>query len=216
DGTNAAEFLERALPGGGGRNVVNVILTDFRALATLGEITVLAIAVIGVLSLVQGAADRRPDQGTTPAQRPRPSLIFDTILDGVFRTAIVFSLFLLFAGHNAPGGGFIGGLVAAAALVLRYVAGGVERVDRVVKLPVSAFLGVGLLLATLTGAGGWLWGDAFLASAKVEVAVPLFGTLKMTTALPFDIGVYAVVVGLALAVVRSLGAEADLEETRWY
>lgn len=140
---------------------------------------------------------------------PRHSLIFDTVLDGVFRTALLFSLFLLFAGHNAPGGGFVGGLVAAAAILLRYVAGGIDEVDEVVPVSGSVLLGSGLLLAVGTGLGGWLFKGAFLGSAKVDTAVPVFDHLKATTALPFDIGVYLVVVGLLLTVVDTLGATAD-------
>ena len=141
--------------------------------------------------------------------RPRPSLIFDTVLDAVFRTALIFSLFLLFTGHNAPGGGFVGGLVAAAALVLRYVAGGAEELNRVVRMSAAGLLGTGLLVAALTGMAGWVWGDAFLGSAKLEVEIPVIGVVKTTAALPFDIGVYLVVVGLGLAILRSLGAQAD-------
>lgn len=143
------------------------------------------------------------------APGPRPSLIFDTVLDMVFRTALVFSAFLLFAGHNAPGGGFVGGLVAAAALVLRYVAGGAAEVDRVAPVHETTLLGSGLLLAAVTGAAGWAMGGAFLYAGKVEVEVPVLGTLKATSALPFDIGVYLVVVGLGLMFLRSLGAAAD-------
>jgi multicomponent Na+:H+ antiporter subunit A len=139
----------------------------------------------------------------------KPSMILDTVLESVFRTAIVFSLFLLFAGHNAPGGGFVGGLVAAAALVLRYVAGGVPRVDTVARVPASMLLGSGLFLAALTGTAGWIWGSAFLTSQKLEVTVPLIGKIKATSALPFDIGVYLVVVGLGLVILTSLGEEAD-------
>lgn len=141
--------------------------------------------------------------------RLRPSLILDTVLESVFRTAIVFSLFLLFAGHNAPGGGFVGGLVAAAALVLRYVAGGMPRIDSVARVAPRHLLGGGLFLAGLTGVAGWLWGSAFLKSTKLEVVVPVLGKLKATSALPFDIGVYLVVVGLGLVILQSLGAEAD-------
>jgi multicomponent Na+:H+ antiporter subunit A len=141
-------------------------------------------------------------------------MILDTVLDGVFRTALLFSLFLLFAGHNAPGGGFVGGLVAAAAVMLRYVAGGMDEVERVLPLNGSVLLGSGLLLAIAVGVGGWAWGGAFLASAKVEMAVPVFTSLKATTALPFDIGVYLVVVGLVLTVVDILGATADRQAER--
>lgn len=138
-----------------------------------------------------------------------PSQILDTVVDGVTRTAMVLSVFLLFAGHNSPGGGFVGGLVAAAALVLRYVAGQTPRVDSVARAQPSTLLGSGLLLAGATGAAGWLWGQEFLTSAKLEVVVPVLGTLKATSALPFDIGVYLVVVGLGLVILRSLGAEAE-------
>ena len=143
--------------------------------------------------------------------RPRPSLILDTLLDAILRTALLFSLFLLFAGHNAPGGGFVGGLTAGAALLLVYAASGVAGVNRVVPLGEHVFLGFGVLLAGTTGLGGLLWGEAFLESAKVEVEVGVLGTLKATTALPFDIGVYAVVVGITLAVLRALGADADAD-----
>ena len=143
--------------------------------------------------------------------RPRPSIILDTLLDAIVRTALLFSLFLLFAGHNAPGGGFVGGLTAGAALLLVYAAEGVRGVDRVVPVGEHLFLGAGVLVAGLTGLGGLLWGTAFLESAKVEVEVGLLGTLKATTALPFDIGVYAVVVGITLSVLRALGGEADTD-----
>lgn len=142
---------------------------------------------------------------------PRPSLILSTVLDAVFRTALLFSLFLLFAGHNAPGGGFVGGLVAAAAIVLRFVAGGTAEVNRVVPVRGSVLLGTGLLTATVVGIGGLAWGDTFLESAVVEITVPLLATLKTTTALPFDVGVYLVVVGLVLTVVGSLGSDVDQE-----
>lgn len=142
---------------------------------------------------------------------PRPSLILDTVLDMVTRTAWLFSFFLLFAGHNAPGGGFVGGLVAASALVLRYVAGGAARVDAVARVHETTLLGAGLLLAALTGVAGWWLGDAFLYGAKLEADIPVLGHLKATSAMVFDIGVYLVVVGLGLSLLRSLGAAADHE-----
>lgn len=137
--------------------------------------------------------------------RPRRSLILDTIVDAVSRTAVLFAVFLLFAGHNAPGGGFVGGLVIGAALVLRHVAGGVDDVNRVLPVRSSVLLGGGLLLACATAAGGWLWNDELLASTNVELSMPALGTVKLGSALAFDIGVFLVVTGLALAVLRSLG-----------
>lgn len=150
-----------------------------------------------------------PSPSTAP--RPRSSVILDTLLDMVFRTALVFSAFLLFAGHNAPGGGFVGGLVAATALVLRYVAGGAAEVDRIVAVHELALLGAGLLVASLTGMAGWLMGDAFFHAGHLEADLPLLGHLKASSALLFDIGVYLIVVGLGLALVRSLGLAADLD-----
>lgn len=142
----------------------------------------------------------------------RPSLILDVVLDLVFRTALLFSLFLLLAGHNAPGGGFVSGLVAGTALVLRYVAGGVQEVDRVLPVHEQVLLGGGLLLVFLTGVFGWVSGGAFLYGAKATVEVPVLGTLSATSALVFDIGVVLVVIGLVLSLLRSLGAAADRNE----
>lgn len=143
---------------------------------------------------------------------PRRSLILDTVLDMVTRTAWLFSLFLLFAGHNAPGGGFVGGLVAASALVLRYVAGGAGRVDAVARVHENTLLGSGLLLAALAGAAGWWLGGAFLYGAKAELELAVFGPFKLTSAMVFDVGVYLVVVGLGLSLLRSLGTAADREQ----
>jgi len=138
---------------------------------------------------------------------PRPSMLLTSCLDVITRTAFVFSAFLLVAGHNAPGGGFVGGLVAGAAYVLRYATGGPAEVSAAAKVPSPVLLGTGLSLAVLTGAGGWLWGDAFLAGGQAEVRLPILDTLHMNSTLSFDVGVYLVVVGLVLTVLRTLGAE---------
>ncbi|CAN5879021.1 hypothetical protein BH20ACT7_BH20ACT7_03410 [soil metagenome] len=135
------------------------------------------------------------------------SVILDTVTRATFQAIWVFSLYLLFAGHNAPGGGFVGGLVGGAALVLRYACHGSDGATAAVRVRPEGFLGAGLLLAGGTGAASWLAGAAFLTSAKVEVTVPVLGTVKTTSALPFDIGVYLVVVGLVLAILSSLGGQ---------
>ena len=141
----------------------------------------------------------------------RRSFVLDVLVDLVVRTALVFAIFLLFSGHNAPGGGFIAGLVAGISIVLRYVAGGHAAVRSFVPFRPEALLGVGLSIAILTGISGWMWGDAFLESAKLEVELPVLGTLKATSALPFDIGVFIIVVGVALAMISALGQEEDEE-----
>ncbi|MBY5162644.1 MnhB domain-containing protein [Salsipaludibacter albus] len=143
------------------------------------------------------------------ANSPRRSVILDVVLDLVFRTAVLFGLFLLFAGHNAPGGGFVSGLVIGTALVLRYVAGGAAEVDRVLPLEEHVLLGAGLLLAFASGAAGWIFGGAFLYGAKATLEIPVLGTVNATSALVFDVGVDLVVIGLVLGLLRSLGAAAD-------
>lgn len=139
----------------------------------------------------------------------RPSFVLDVLIDLVVRTALVFSVFLLFSGHNAPGGGFIAGLVAGIALVLRFIAGGRDAVQGALRLPPRALLGTGLAIALLTGLAGWIWGDAFLESAKLEVHLPVLGTVKATSALPFDVGVFIVVLGVASAMLSALGRDDE-------
>lgn len=136
---------------------------------------------------------------------PNRSLILETSVSSLLHIALLFSIFLLFAGHNAPGGGFVGGLVAGAALVLQYVAGGSEAVRRTVRVAPQQLLAAGLILAIATGALPWLTGGEFLESTKLMVEAPVLGTIKTTTALPFDIGVYLVVLGLVAFVLTTLG-----------
>jgi multicomponent Na+:H+ antiporter subunit A len=137
------------------------------------------------------------------------SYILETLVDLIVRTALVFSLFLLFSGHNSPGGGFVAGLVFGISLILKYVAGGLDEMRELVPVGPEVLLGGGLSLALLTGLAGWLWGDAFLESAYIEIDLVVLGTLKASSALPFDIGVFAVVVGLVAALVTAFGAEAE-------
>lgn len=133
------------------------------------------------------------------------SMIFEFVVDLIVRTALVFALFLLFTGHNAPGGGFVAGLVAGTALVLRYIARGSDAVVGFLPAAPHVLMGIGLALAIATGMAGWIWGEAFLQSAKFEVTVPVLGTVKATSALPFDIGVFIVVIGLVAAEILAFG-----------
>ena len=141
--------------------------------------------------------------------RVQPSVVLDTTVRVVFHTVLVFSLYLLFAGHNQPGGGFVGGLVAGVAFVLQYVAGGRAALRAAVPVDPSLPLGLGIVVASVTGMGAWLFGAQFLESGKVSLDVPVLGVIKATSALPFDVGVYLVVVGLVLLLLRTLGAEAE-------
>lgn len=137
------------------------------------------------------------------------SPILEAGVESVFHTALLFSAFLLFVGHNNPGGGFIGGLVAAAAFILRYVDGGTAAVKQAVPVPPDVILGTGLLVAIVTGLASLVQGGAFLESGSVTLDLPLFGAVKVVSSLAFDIGVYLVVVGLALSLLLSLGGEPD-------
>jgi multicomponent Na+:H+ antiporter subunit A len=120
---------------------------------------------------------------------------------------VLLSLFLLVRGHDEPGGGFIGGLVAGAAVVLEYLTGGPERIRRLPPLRATEMLSVGLLLAVGYGLVGLVAGQAFLRGAVWEVGVPLAGTLKVAASLAFDLGVYLVVLGVVVAYMRSLGED---------
>ncbi|MDQ4070604.1 MAG: hypothetical protein M3203_14205 [Actinomycetota bacterium] len=136
-----------------------------------------------------------------------PSVILETGVHALFHTALLFSLFLLFAGHNAPGGGFVGGLVAGAAFVLRYVVGGAGEVEEAAPVTGVALMGTGLTVAVGTGVAAWLAGEEFLTSGKLDVDLPVLGVVHTTSALAFDIGVYLIVVGLVVSVLTTLGAE---------
>ncbi|HSM43427.1 MAG TPA: MnhB domain-containing protein [Acidimicrobiia bacterium] len=137
------------------------------------------------------------------------SFILDTLVDVIVRTALVFSLFLLFSGHNSPGGGFVAGLVFGISLVLQYLAGGLREMEEILPASAETILGAGLSLALFTGIAGWAWGDAFLETTYVETEVPVLGVIKATSALSFDIGVFAIVVGLVAALVLTFGAKDE-------
>jgi len=147
--------------------------------------------------------------GTDQLGEVRRSVVLETAVRVVFHTILVFGVYLLFAGHNQPGGGFVGGLVAGCAFVLRYVAGGRAAVREAVPVEPGVPLGAGLLLAAGTGAAAVVLGGQFLESAYVDLDVPVLGDVKVTSALAFDAGVFLVVVGLVLGMLRTLGAEAE-------
>jgi len=191
-------FLRAGPDEAGGRNVVNTILVDFRALDTLGEIAVLAAAALGVLALLAAAR---------PAQGPRePSLILREATRTLTPGLVVLTVYFLLRGHNAPGGGFIAALIAGATLVLQYLTGGVARVRRLLPPPPAALLAAGLLVAVLYGAAGLVLGGHFLQGTVWEADLGV-GALKVAASLFFDIGVFLVVVGVLAAYLRAFGGE---------
>lgn len=135
----------------------------------------------------------------------RRSYILEAAVRSVFPLLLVFSLYLLFAGHNQPGGGFAGGLVASAALVLVFLTGGIEALEARVRLTGASVLGAGLLLAAASAVFPMLIGGAFMESFIWEFHLPLFGKVKLVSVLFFDTGVYLIVAGMALKLLQSFG-----------
>jgi multicomponent K+:H+ antiporter subunit A len=204
-------FLNQSAIAGGGTNVVNVILVDFRGYDTLGEITVLGIAAVGVLALMDGMRVRRGTvdengQAWTFAAQP---LMLRVAAGLVLPLALVVTLYIFMRGHNLPGGGFIAGLITAVALVLQYMALGQSRAESLLRarggLRFVRAIGIGLGIAGLTGAGAWLFGQPFLTSAHGNPVLPLLGELPLATAALFDLGVYITVVGSTLLTLSTLG-----------
>ena len=145
-------------------------------------------------------------------QKLRPetrSIMLEVIVRILFHTIIVVSLYLLFAGHNLPGGGFAGGLVAGMALVMRYVAGGPYELGAAAPTDAGRLLGVGMALAVGTAVVPLFFGAPALTSTFWEAELPVLGHVEFVTSTIFDVGVYLVVIGLVLDVLRSLGAEVD-------
>jgi multicomponent Na+:H+ antiporter subunit A len=246
----ADEMVERSLPDGHGRNVVNVTLVDFRGFDTLGEITVLACAAIGTVALARsgrrparrrdaqrtalrrGAASFEPPSIVTtslagpsassagveaPPGAVRPTaasggparlghlVVLDVAVRIVFAAVMVGSIYLLFAGHNQPGGGFVGGILAGAAVSLRYVAGGIDAVRSLSRARPWTVLGAGLVLSVSTALVPILLGHPVLTSAYRSFDVPVLGSVSLTSVMVFDLGVYLVVLALALMMFESFG-----------
>ncbi len=201
-------FLENTVPRGGGNNAVNVILVDFRGYDTMGEITVLGIAAIGVLALMDTLRMARPraDEAGRPWTQEAYPVMLAVVARWTLPFALVVSVYIFLRGHNAPGGGFIAGLVTAIGLVAQYMARGFMATrDTMRSLDFSRAIGWGLLVACVTGAGSFVFGTPFLTSAFGHPHLPLLGELPLATAAIFDLGVYVTVVGATMLTIVSLG-----------
>ena len=203
-------FMQQAIPLGGGTNVVNVILVDFRGFDTFGEITVLGIAAIGALCLMDGmrAHGTTTTQGLSYRFNPSP-LMFRITSSWILALALVVSLYIFLRGHNLPGGGFIAGLITSLALVIQYIALGQDQAERLLKAKsgrlYEIWIGIGLVIAGLSGIGAWLWGRPFLTSAHIYVSPPILGEIHLASAAIFDLGVYITVVGATMLMISVLG-----------
>ena len=203
-------FMQQSIPLGGGTNVVNVILVDFRGFDTFGEITVLGIAAIGTLCLMDGMRTHGTSitQGLTYRFNPSP-LMFRITASWILPLALVISLYIFLRGHNLPGGGFIAGLITSLALVIQYIALGQDHAEKLLRAKsgrlYEVWIGIGLVIAGLTGIGAWFFGRPFLTSAHFYVSPPLIGEMHLATAALFDVGVYITVVGATMLMISVLG-----------
>jgi multicomponent K+:H+ antiporter subunit A len=207
----AGYFLANSVPGGGGSNVVNVILVDFRGFDTLGEITVLALAGIGIFALLEKLRLDAPvcdAQGRAWDWDMHPA-IMASLTRLLLPLALLVSVFIFLRGHNLPGGGFIAGLVTAVALIMQYLANGVAWTHTRLPGNMHPMIGFGLLIATLTGVASFAFGHPFLTSAFTHVHGPLVGEFELASAMAFDLGVYLVVVGATLLILIHLGLLHD-------
>jgi multicomponent K+:H+ antiporter subunit A len=206
-------YLEHSLPGGGGTNVVNVILVDFRGFDTFGEIIVLAIAALGIASMLSGslAPHNRTDHAGRPWAQDRHPMMLSVLTSLLLPLALTVAVFIFLRGHNLPGGGFVAGLITGIALILLYISNGIVWATGRMRIPFSRVIGAGVLIAGLTGVASWWFGKPFLTSAHGHPHLPVIGDLPLASAMAFDLGVYLTVVGVVMLVLARLGGPAHVE-----
>jgi len=205
-----------------------VILVDFRAFDTLGEITVLGIVGLSVYALLRrfrppmesieaprqqrrfgGPDDTSGDSTGEDGNAPPHFLLVPAVLVRLLLpVALVFACHLFLRGHNEPGGGFVAGLVVAIALIAQYMVSGTRWVEARLDLQPVRWIAVGLLLAVATGLGSMLFGHPFMTTHTAHVALPVVGEVHLPSAAAFDLGVFAVVVGSTLLVLIALAHQS--------
>ncbi|HHO41939.1 MAG TPA: DUF4040 domain-containing protein, partial [Epsilonproteobacteria bacterium] len=200
-------FLANAVSGGGGTNVVNVILVDFRGFDTLGEISVLAIAALGIFAMLQNLklyAPTKDENGFAWSTDKHPQ-IMQTLTRLLLPLMLLVAVYIFLRGHNMPGGGFIAGLIAGVALIVQYLANGIAWTKERIKFDPQIIIAIGLLIATLTGVASMLLGYPFLTSAFTHLHWPIVGDFEIASAIAFDLGVFLVVVGATMTILVRLG-----------
>lgn len=204
-------YLENSYALGGGRNVVNVMIVDFRGFDTVFETVVFSLAAVAVYTLV---AARREQGGVV--MRQSPLLINPVIVPAISRVlfymVLVFSLYLFFRGHNHPGGGFAAGVMAASAVVVWALA--YERTAAMAMVPVHPryIIGTGLLIIAVVGLAGVAVGKPFLTHAFVHFFVPRTGEVELASAALFDLGVAFAVFGAIHWLVAAMSDGIPLEQ----
>mgnify|MGYP001794442435 CR=1 FL=1 len=202
--------IANSYEGGGGTNVVNVILVDFRGYDTYGEIIVLGIAGLVIYALMHalldGPAARRLKNTdySHDSSRDRHPLMMVVVTRVLMPSAVVVGLYIFLRGHNEPGGGFVAGLVIAIALLMQYMASGFAWTQERQKIEYHTMIGLGVVIAGLTGAGAWLAGQPFLTSAYTYIHLPPIEEYELATAMLFDLGVFLTVLGAVMLMLYSL------------
>lgn len=208
--TISAFHLANAKPGGGGTNVVNVILVDFRAFDTLGEIIVLGIAGLAIFALLDSAARGsagmrlarwQEDMPHSPERHPMMFVMASRI---ALPLTLTVGIYLFLRGHNQPGGGFIAALVVAIAFLLQYLAAGYDWTDRRRRFGEHQMIALGVLVAMATGLGALAFGANFLTSTFDYFSLPLIGKFELASAMLFDTGVFLTVLGAVLLALAQL------------
>jgi multicomponent K+:H+ antiporter subunit A len=200
-------YLQQSVPGGGGSNVVNVILVDFRGFDTLGEISVLAMAALGAHALLDQLRLTPPTKdavGRLWAEEAHP-LFLKMLMRPLLPLALAVAVYIFLRGHNLPGGGFVAGLVTGVALILQSLAGGFTFAEDRLPRHYPPFLGLGLAFAAGVGIISWFFARPFLTSTHGHFEIPLLGDIELASVIIFDLGVYLVVVATVLLILTELG-----------
>ncbi|WP_386679688.1 monovalent cation/H+ antiporter subunit A [Loktanella sp. R86503] len=223
--TSISEYhLANSYKGGGGDNVVNVILVDFRGYDTFGEIIVLGIAALVIYALTEALLNgpvrakllnRDFEEARAGDAHPLMMVVLTRVMMPV---VLMVGVYIFLRGHNEPGGGFVAGLVVAIAVVMQYMASGFAWAEKRQRYPYHGIIGAGVLCAGLTGIGSWFAGQPFLTSAFGYFRIPPMQKFELATAMGFDLGVFLSVVGAVMLLLESffrLGRRAGTEDSEY-
>ncbi|SFS15474.1 monovalent cation/H+ antiporter subunit A [Yoonia litorea] len=211
--------LANSYKGGGGTNVVNVILVDFRGFDTFGEIIVLSIAALLIYALTEALLggpirarllNRKPQRPQAGGVHPMMMVV---LTRGMMPVALMVGFYIFLAGHNEPGGGFIAGLIVSIAVVMQYMASGFAWASDRLRYPYHGVIGAGVLVAGLTGIGSWFVSKPFLTSDFTYVRIPPFNEFELATAALFDVGVFLSVVGAVMLSLESFSRLARRKDS---